>query len=103
MGEAGDGFAGASLEGGQHVGVPHHRVHAGLTLGAEGQEPFHRDIAETPGRFVGDAQQVHIVVRIHERLQVGEDVLDFAAVEEALTADQPVSDPRLAQGRFDGS
>ena len=103
MGEGGDRIARPCLEGGQHVGVPHNGVDAGFAVRAEGQKSLHGHIAESPGRLIGDAQQVHIVVRIYEALEVGEDVFDFAAIEETLAADQPVSDPRLAQSRLDGA
>ena len=67
--------------------MPHDGIHAGFAVRAEGQKSLHGDIAESPGRLIGDAQQVHIVVRIYEALEVGENVFDLAAIEETLAAD----------------
>ena len=67
--------------------MPHDSVHAGFPVRAKGQKTLHGDITEPPGRLVGDAQEVHIVVRVHEALQVGENVFDLAAIEETLAAD----------------
>ena len=67
---------------------------------AGGEEPFHRHIAQAARRNVGDAQQADVIVRIDERLHVGQEILDLAPVKIALAADQMIADAGLAQGHF---
>ena len=66
-----------------------HRNPQGLAL-------FHQQLrrggAQPPGRRVEDAQQLDVVLRLDKHGEVGEHVLDLAAVEETLPADHAVGD-----------
>ncbi len=70
---------------------------------ADPQKPLHGDIRETARRRIGDSQQAHIVVRVDERLEVCQKILNLAAVEKALSADQVVFNPLPAKRCLDGT
>ena len=71
-----------------------------MPLVAGGQQTFHRDVTQTARRDIGDAQQADVVVRVDERLQVSQEILDLAPVKIALAAHDMVANARLAQGGF---
>ena len=65
-----------------------------------GQQTFHRHIAQPARRHVGDPQQAHVVIWIHERFQIRQKVAHLAPVEKTLCADQMIAHARLTQRCF---
>ena len=70
-------------------------------MDARGRRLFHRAVADAARGRVHDAQERNVVVRIHQARGVGEHVLDFAAVEKAVSAHDPVRDFQVAEGRLE--
>ena len=71
--------------------------HRDPLLGGEGEHPIKGRLPHSSRRAVDDPQQRHLVLRILDQLQVGEDVAHLLAVEEAHPADQDVGDGAGAQ------
>ena len=65
-----------------------------------GQQPLDGRLADPSGGHVDDPQQRHLVGRVHQQFQVGQDVADFLAVVERHPAQQHVRNLRLAQLHF---
>jgi len=101
MNELLNAFAGFGQESGGDRGIFHHREDGTFALVACAEQTFHRDVAEAARRDIGDAQEADVVVRIQQGFEVSEDVADFAAVEEALAANQVIPDAGLAQCGFE--
>ena len=65
-----------------------HRVkYRTLAFVADREESFHGGIAQATGRNISDPQQIHIIMRIYENSQVGEDIFYFASIKETLADD----------------
>ena len=62
-----------------HDRVFHRSENGAFTFLAGGQEPFHRDVAQAARGHVGDSQQAHVVMRIEERLEIGDEILESRA------------------------
>ena len=77
--------------------MPHGGEDRATPILAGSQQSLHRHVAQSAGRRVGDPQQTHVVVRIHEGLEVGQEVPDFPPVEKALPADQIILHLLLTQ------
>ena len=59
-------------------------------------------LADSPARGVDDPQQVHIVIRIGNYLQVGDYILDLFPLKEALPAGYPIGNVLGQQGVLQG-
>ena len=59
--------------------------------------------ADPAGREVHDAQKARVVRRVVEKAHVGEDVLHFGALEEALAAVDAEGNPGVGEGLFENA
>ena len=64
-------------------------------------QPLDRGLADAAGRRVDHAEQGHFVVRIVDKLQPGQDVLDLLPLEELHAVDHLVRHARLAEGQLE--
>ncbi|MDB6054096.1 MAG: hypothetical protein JWN25_1619 [Verrucomicrobiales bacterium] len=76
--------------------MAHGGVDRGAALVTGLDEAFHGDITQAPGGNVGDAEEANVIMRIDEHFEEGEEVLDFAPVKEALTANEVITDIRFS-------
>ena len=70
-------------------------------LHGEREDRVDRALAHAARRAVDDAHERGLVLRVGEQPDVGEDVADLLAVEEALPADEHVRDALAAQLRLE--
>ena len=69
----------------------------------EARQLRHRLVPHAPLRHVDDATPTHLVVRVHQYPQVGQDVLDLLAVVELGPADDPVGHLGPDHGLLEGA
>ncbi len=67
-------------------------------VGMVGQ-PLDRRLADAPRRRVDDPQQRHVVLRVVQQVQVGQNVLDLLALEELEPVDHLVGHAAARAGR----
>ena len=68
-----------------------------MRLGAVLEGEFHRGGTDAARRRVDDAEEGNVILRVDEAGDGGEDILDFAPVEETFAANEPVGDFHAAE------
>ena len=98
-----DTFPGGLLKRGCDQRIFHGGENRAFAVMAGTEQTFHRHIAQSARGHIRDAQQADVVVRIQKRFQIGDEILDFAPVEKALSANQVIANAGGAQGGFEGA
>ena len=89
-----------ALELGDLLGFLQDLKHGDVLRRRKFPDRFHRPRADAAGRGVDDARQAQVVRQGGNHAQVGEDILDLGAVEEAGAADDAVRDTAALEGVF---